>query len=114
MAILTWVKSRQVFLKIQEGAGDALEQEDMDAGMVDYVLWSTFRPDCIDVDETLDMELQDSGMLMFKNLISALESLPDCYDTAFDKPYDDSDVIVLVDESIPSAMCVPRPETLPT
>ena len=64
--------------------------------MKDYVLWSTFRPESIDVDDDLTLELLDGGVLMFKSIASATESLPDCYATAFGKPYDESDVIVLL------------------
>lgn len=98
MAILSWVKSRQMFLKIQEGCGGALSREDIAEGMVDYVLWSTFQPEEIDIDETLDMELIDGGILMSKTDISAIESLPDCYVAAVGKPYDESDVIVLLQD----------------
>ena len=104
MAILAWVKSRGVFLKIQEGTGDNLSEEDIDSGMTDYVLWSVFRPDCIDIDETLDMNLIDSGMMMFKSAISAVESLPECYAAAFDRSYDAKDVIVLLKEGTHSQM----------
>ena len=38
MAVLTWIKSRKLFLKIQEGTGDNLLREDRAAGYVDYVL----------------------------------------------------------------------------
>lgn len=30
MAILLWVRSKKLFLKIQEGTGDALSTEDVD------------------------------------------------------------------------------------
>ena len=99
MAILVWVKSKEVFLKIQEGTGDALTPDDMKNGMKDYVLWSTFRPECLDVDDTLDMKLMDGGMLMFKSETSVFEALPECYATAFDKPYAESDVVVLLQEN---------------
>lgn len=99
MAILAWVKSQQLFLKIQEGTGDALTVEDRNEGMEDYVLWSTFRPDCLDIDETLTMELLDGGMLMFKSAISAIEALPDCYAAVVGKPYDEADVIVLLQDN---------------
>lgn len=95
MAILAWVKSQQLFLKIQKGTGDALTVEDRNEGMEDYVLWSTFRPDCLDIDETLTMQLLDGGMLMSKSITSAIESLPNCYAPVVGKPYDESDVIVL-------------------
>ena len=96
MAILTWVKSQQVFLKIQEGSGDALSSEDLSDGMVDYVLWNTFRPDDIGLDDALDMDLIDGGMLMFPSEITALAALPECYLAAFDKSYNKDDVIVLL------------------
>lgn len=99
MAILVWVKSKEVFLKIQEGAGDALTPDDMKNGMKDYVLWSTFHPECLDVDDTLDMKLEDGGVLMFKSETSAVEALNECYAMAFDKPYEESDIVVLLKES---------------
>ena len=98
MAILAWVKSRRVFLKIQEGTGDNLSEEDIANGMTDYVLWNVFRPECIDIDETLDMSLIDSGMMMFKTEVSAVEALPECYAAAFDSAYDAEEVIVLLEE----------------
>jgi len=66
--------------------------------MPDYVLWNVFRPECIDIDETLDTNLIDSGMMMFKSEASAAEALPECYAAAFDSAYDAEDVIVLLEE----------------
>ena len=96
MAILAWVKSRHAFLKLQEGTGDNLSEQDVANGMTDYVLWSTFCPECIDVDEELEMKHLDGGMMMFKARTSAIESLPECYVSAFDKPYDKTDVMILL------------------
>ena len=98
MAVLAWVKSRRVFLKIQEGTGDNLSEEDVANGMTDYVLWSTFCPESIDIDEVLDMNHLDGGMMTFKTKTSSVESLPECYAAAFDRPYDKTDVIVLLQE----------------
>ena len=98
MAVLAWVKSRRVFLKIQEGTGDNLSEEDVANSMTDYVLWSTFCPESIDIDEVLDMNHLDGGMMTFKAKVSAVESLPECYAAAFDRPYDKTDVIVLLQE----------------
>lgn len=95
-AVLTWVKSKKMFLKIQEGTGDNLSREDINSGMKDYVLWSTFRPEYIDLDEELEMKLLDGGMLMFEKLTTADASIPGCYEQAFDIPYDCNDVIVLM------------------
>ena len=96
MALLSWVKSRKVFLKIQGGTGDNLSAVDVADGMTDYVLWSTFQPDALDLDETLEMSLVDGGMLMFKSPTTPLESLPECYAAAFDRPYDEIDVTLLL------------------
>ena len=98
MAILAWARSRHVFLKIQEGIGDNLSEEDIANGMTDYVLWNMFRPDGIDIDGTLDMNLIDSGMMMFKSEVSAVEALPECYAAAFNRAHDAEDVIVLLEE----------------
>ncbi len=96
MAVLTWIKSKNVFLKVQEGTGDNLLHEDIAAGYVDYVLWSTFQPECIDLDSTLDMECIDSGMVMDKVPISADSALPECYCDAFRVEYNPGDVIWLM------------------
>lgn len=98
MAVLTWIKSKKVFLKIQEGSGDNLSSEDVADGMVDYVLWSIFRPESIDIDEELEMKLLDGGMLMSDKTMTAAHSIADCYSQAFDVPYDADDVIVLMHE----------------
>ncbi len=100
MAVLTWINSKKVFLKIQEGIGDNLLREDKDNGYIDYVLWSTFRPLDIDIDGELEMECIDSGMLMSKEPMSARGSTPDCYYDAFRTPYDESDVIELMEDGV--------------
>ena len=69
-------------------------------GYIDYVLWSTFRPLDIDLDGELEMECIDSGMLMSKEPMSARGSTPDCYYDAFRTPYDESDVIELMEDGV--------------
>ena len=96
MAILAWIKSRKIFLKIQEGTGDNLSSEDLKKGFVDYISWATFQTDDLDIDDMLDMNLVDGGMLMFKSKISAREALPDCYSNVFGNPYKKSDVVILL------------------
>ncbi len=64
MAILAWAKAEGVFIKVQEGIGDNLMREDRAEGYVDYVLWSTFRPEYLDIDQELEMECLDSGMVL--------------------------------------------------
>ena len=98
-AILAWVKGKGAFLKVQAGTGDNLLKEDIREGYVDYCLWSTFRPESIDIDGVLDMECQDSGMVLFKECCTPQEALESCYQQAFGKKYDEGDVAVLMNES---------------
>lgn len=97
-AILAWLKSKKTFLKVQSGTGDNLLKEDIREGYVDYCLWSTFRPDCIDIDDELDMICLDSGMFLFKDYPDANTALQACYTQAFDDAYDEDDVVVLLEE----------------
>ena len=97
-AILAWLGSKKTFLKVQSGTGDNLLKEDIREGFVDYCLWSTFRPDCIDIDGELDMACLDSGMFLFRDYPDAMTALRACYTQAFDDAYDESDVTVLLEE----------------
>ena len=78
-AILAWVKSAKAFL-------------------TDYCLWSTFRPESIDIDDELDMECLDAGMFLFKEYYDAKMALEACYQQAFEKDDDKNDVVVLMEE----------------
>ena len=97
-ALLAWVKSEKVFLKIQPGTGDNLLREDIRAGYIDYYLWSTFQPECIDIDGELNMECLDSGIFFFTESPDSKAALQSCYKEAFGKEYDESDVVVLLEE----------------
>ena len=97
-AILTWVKNEKVFLKVQSGTGDNLQDEEVQKGFVDYCLWSTFKPECIDIDGELDMECLDGGMVLFKECDDAEIALQACYKEAFDKEYDGKEIVVLLEE----------------
>ena len=97
-ASLSWVKSAKVFLKIQAGTGDNLLKEDIREGYIDYCLWSTFKPECIDIDDELDMECLDAGMSLFKENYDAKTALESCYQQAFNKDFDRNDVVVLIEE----------------
>ena len=97
-AILAWVKNEKVFLKVQSGSGDNLQDEDIQKGFVDYCLWSTFKPECIDIDGELDMECLDGGMFLFKECADAKTALQACYKEAFGKEYDENEVIVILEE----------------
>ena len=98
MAVLAWVKNKKMFLKVQEGTGDNLLKEDIAEGYVDYVLWSTFKPECIDLDQTLDMECVDSGMLMGKEPMDAEQELGNSYRDAFGCEASEGDIEVLMVE----------------
>ena len=96
MAILAFVKSEKVFLKIQEGTGDNLLDEDEEEGYVDYVLWSTFKTGSLGIDSELEMECIDSGKLLMKKICNDVrKTLPRCYKLAFDKKYKASDVVIV-------------------
>ena len=97
-ASLSWIKSKQAFLKIQAGTGDNLQQEDIREGFTDYCLWSTFRPECIDTDGELDMECLNGGMVQFKECADAKTALRTCYKEAFGKEYDGNEVILILEE----------------
>lgn len=60
-----------LLLYVQEGSGDNLLSEDLSAGYVDYLDWTSYK-----VSAGCDPELleHDGGMAMFKTSIS---SLPD-------------------------------------
>jgi len=98
-AILAWVKSAKAFLKVQAGAGDNLQQEDIQNGFVDYCLWSIFKPECIDIDGELDMKCIDSGMVLSKEYFSPKTALESCYCEAFNQNHSEGDIVVLIEES---------------
>ena len=95
-ASLSWVKSRNVFLKVQAGTGDNLLEDDIQDGFTDYCLWSTFRPESIDTDGELDMECLDSGMVLFKENCTPQAALESSYRQAFGTDFDGNDVIQLM------------------
>ena len=97
-AILAWVKNEKVFLKVQSGSGDNLQDEDIQKGFVDYCLWSTFKPECIDIDGELDMECLDGGMFLFKECTDAKTALRACYKEAFGKEFDENVIVELLEE----------------
>lgn len=98
-ASLSWIKSKQAFLKIQAGTGDNLQQEDIQKGFVDYCLWSTFKPENIDIDGELDMECIDSGMVLSKEYFTPKTALESCYHEAFGHDYNERNIIILIEES---------------
>ena len=95
-ATLSWIKSKNAFLKVQAGTGDNLLEDDIREGFTDYCLWSTFRPECIDIDGKLDMECLDSGMVLFKESCTPKTALESSYRQAFGTDFDRNEVIPLM------------------
>lgn len=95
--LLAWVKSEEVFLKITEGSGDNLSDEDIDQGLNFYVLWSTFEldKDSLEIDEEMEVHLSESGELDMEKKVSLKKALPDVYEMAFSKPYSKDDIIFI-------------------
>lgn len=93
MDVLAWIPDKKVFLKVQEGTGDNLSREDAEKGFVCYALWSTFRPEDIGLDEKLDMECKDGGMVLFKDALPQAKdafvaaAMPEAYVSAFGTSY---------------------------
>lgn len=58
-----------LIMHAQSGTGDNLLKEDLKAGYVDYIDWTSYRPTIV-----FDIELEevDGGMAMFKKYISDL------------------------------------------
>ena len=99
MAYVAWIKSKKLLLKVQEGTGDNLLHEDIQRGYVDYVLWSTFRPDYLDTDEELPLFCVESGMALYTYELLAdsfiQDTLPAAYEQAVESPYQASDCELL-------------------
>ena len=95
--LLAWIKSEEVFLKITEGSGDNLSDEDIEQGLNFYVLWSTFEldKDSLEIDEEMEVHLSDSGELDMKKKVSLKKALPDVYEMAFNKQYSKDDIIFI-------------------
>jgi len=72
---------------------------DIREGFTDYCLWSTFRPECIDIDGELDMECLDSGMVLFRKSCTPGEALESSYRQAFDTEFDGNDCFVILSET---------------
>ena len=71
---------------------------DIREGITDYCLWSTFRPECIDIDGELDMECLDSGMVLFRENYTPGEALESSCRQAFGTDFDKDDVVVLMEK----------------
>lgn len=95
-AAVLWIKSERRVLQIVKGTGDNLDDEDIADGCVDYVMYSVYDLENADMDEELALVCDDGGQLLRKEEVEdVIDTVPDVYEMAFDKPYDNDDVIVL-------------------
>ncbi len=84
--ILLWIPSKELFVKIQPGTGDALDKEDIKEGYKDYFIWNTFKADYLGLDGELELECEDSGIFMVKEAYEPTENyIKDCLTDAFDE-----------------------------
>ncbi|MBR6450632.1 MAG: hypothetical protein IKS96_11950 [Fibrobacter sp.] len=86
---LYFVPAKKKFLKIQPGTGDNLLREDRALGYCDYFLYSVFSPDDLGLDDELDMNCEDSGMILLKEMCyDTDEIVADCVKMAFDEEFE--------------------------
>ena len=86
---LYFVPAKKKFLKIQPGIGDNLLHEDRVLGYCDYFLYSVFSPDDLGLDDELDMNCEDSGMILLKEMCyDTDEIVADCVKMAFDEEFE--------------------------
>lgn len=67
-AILLFSDTGQI-IHVQEGSGDNLLKEDIAAGYIDYIDWTSYRPTIV-----FDIELEeiDGGMALFREYVKDL------------------------------------------
>lgn len=83
---LYFVPAKKKFLKIQPGTGDNLLREDRALGYRDYFLYSVFSPDDLGIDDELEMNCEDSGMILLKETCCDTDEIvADCVRMAFDE-----------------------------
>lgn len=97
MAVLPWVPECCCFLKIQEGTGDSLSDEDVSAGYTACYHWTTFTPGELDIDETWEPELEDGGIVLFEEPVTPLTALPAVYQNAFNTPWSPEKTFLLAE-----------------
>lgn len=79
--IYIYVPAEQQIIKISEGSGDNLSEEDMEDGYVDYIYYEQYSREC-------SFPEVDGGMIMLTELFqekydSTIECVPDVLDMAF-------------------------------
>ena len=81
---LYFVPAKKKFLKVQPGTGDNLLREDRALGYCDYFLYSVFSPDSLGLDDALDMNCEDCGMILLREMCHDTDdSVADCVRMAF-------------------------------
>lgn len=96
-ALLLWSSRHKRLLKIQKGTGDNLTDEDVEAGYVDYVLYSVFKFGDIGLDGELELELESDGQMMTTAEVTNLkDEVPAVYGMAFDAAEWNNDDLILL------------------
>lgn len=89
--VYIYVPGEQQIVKISEGTGDNLLQEDIDAGYVDYIYYEQYSREA-------DFPEVDGGMIMLTELFrDKYDSTAECISAVLDMAYGDvtMDYIVL-------------------
>ena len=85
------IKTKNEYVRIEEGSGDNLIREDIEAGYVTYVDFTGFT-----LSDDGEEEETDGGMFLYKEDIRNIEdTVPDVLDQLFDSR--DMDYTVLAD-----------------
>lgn len=88
--IYIYVPEMKQIVKISEGTGDNLTDEDMDQGYVDYIYYDTYSMDG-------DIRELDGGMIMLTELFrEKYESTRDTIPAVLDMAYGDENMLYTV------------------
>lgn len=89
-SIYIFVPDMKQIIKISEGTGDNLTDEDMEAGFVDYIYYDTYVMDG-------DIRESDGGMIMLEELFrEKYESTKDAIPAVLDMAYGDETMQYIV------------------
>lgn len=89
-SIYIYVPEAKQIIKISEGSGDNLLDEDMEAGYVDYIYYEQYVMDP-------DMRETDGGMVMLTELFQELfKSTKDAIPSVLDMAYGDDSLTYIV------------------
>ena len=89
-SIYIFVPTMKQIIKISEGSGDNLTDEDMEAGYIDYIYYDTYVMDG-------DIRENDGGMIMLKEFFrTKYESTKDAIPAVLDMAYGDETTAYIV------------------